>query len=418
MLGPDPQARRHWLAARLAAGDDAVHAEAQRLFDEDDPLDHFLGAIAGFESPEALAAFVREFVGYAGELEFNAVEVALFFAHLGMDAHALEWLEEVLAHAPADAFGPMTHYHLAAIAGRLGDDAKAAHHRGIARAGNPDFVHPSRVEELAVLRAALEADPADAHAHLFLGHLLAGLHRVDEALPHWHEAVALDEALSTGWHVLGLYARRIERDHEAAEGHFRKAIAARPSDQYSHYQLLQTLQAQGRRAEGIAIAEAMPLDPTPRYDVILWLADAYLHEGRLDDCIGYLREARLSNWEGHTRPRDTFAEALMARGKQAFEAGDLEAAAEDFAEALTYPGNLEVGARYELTDAETRYWLGKALHALGRIDEARAEWETGAAQHTSHDPPLPNIPTFAAQDEHVEKCKAALAALDAGAPIP
>ena len=417
-IGPDPQARRHWLAARLAAGDETVHAEARRLFDEDDPLDHFLGAIAGFESSEGLAAFAREFVGYVGELEFNAIEVALFFAQLGMDTHALQWLEAVMAAAPADAFGLMTHYHLAAIADGLGDEAKAAHHRDLARAGNPDFVHPSRVEELTVLQAALEANPDDAHAHLLLGHLLAGLHRVDEALPHWQEAVALDDALSTGWHVLGLHARRIGRDDEAAEQHFRKAIEARPTDQFSHYQLFQTLQAQGRRAEGIEIAEAMPLEPTPRYDVILWLADAYLHEGRLDNCIDYLRGARLSNWEGQTRPRDIFAAALMARGKQAFEAGDLDAAAADFAEALTYPENLEVGARYELTDAETRYWLGKTLHALGRVDEARAEWETGASQHTSHYPPLPNIPTFPAQDEHVEKCKAALAALDAGEPIP
>lgn len=418
LMGPDAQARRHWLAARLATGDATVHTEARHLFDEEDPLDHFLGAIAGFQNRRTLTAFAREFVDYAGELEFNTLEVALFFAHLGMDTHALQWLEAVLANAPSTRFGLMTRYHAAAIADRLGQTAKAAYHRDLARAGNPDFVHPARVEDEAVLRAALAKNAEDAHAHLLLGHVLAGLHRVDEALPHWREAVALDETLSTGWHVLGLHARVIEQDHAAAEQHFRKAIAARPTDQVSHYQLFQVLQAQGRRAEGIAMAEAMPLEPTPRYDVILWLADAYLHEGRLDDCIDYLRTARLSNWEGHTRPRDIFVAALMTRGKQAFEAGALEAAAADFAKALTYPENLEVGARYELTDAETRYWLGKALHALGRVEEARAEWATGAAQHTSQHPPLPNIPTFPAQDEHVAKCRAALDALDAGEAIP
>ena len=88
-------------------------------------------------------------------------------------------------------------------------------------------------------------------------------------------------------------------------------------------------------------------------------------------------------------------------------------ALEDFQKALTYPENLEVGAHYALTDAEVRYWLGKTLLALGRESEARAAWETGAAQVTSSDPPLPAISVTAAQDEYVKRCATALEVLNA-----
>ncbi len=72
---------------------------------------------------------------------------------------------------------------------------------------------------------------------------------------------------------------------------------------------------------------------------------------------------------------------------------------------------------YELTDAETRYWYGKTLLALGDLQAARRLWRIGATQRTSKDPKMPFIRITPAQDRHVEKCRTALELLDA-APTP
>jgi tetratricopeptide (TPR) repeat protein len=140
----------------------------------------------------------------------------------------------------------------------------------------------------------------------------------------------------------------------------------------------------------------------------LWLARAYLNERRHDDCITLLTHARFSNWEGQTTPHDLFVAALTARGRTAFNAGDFASARADFERALTYPENLEVGARYELTDAELRHWLGRTWLALGQREKARQAWLIGARQRTSQDPPRPFIHITPAQDDHVRKCREAL----------
>jgi tetratricopeptide (TPR) repeat protein len=130
-------------------------------------------------------------------------------------------------------------------------------------------------------------------------------------------------------------------------------------------------------------------------------------EGRFDDCIKLLSTERFSNWEGSSKPRDVFVSALMGRGKARFDAGQAETALADFQAALDYPENLGVGARYARTDAEVQYWVGKALMAVGRRDEAKAAWQNGAGQHTSTAKALPMISVPAGQDEYVQRCQTA-----------
>ena len=107
------------------------------------------------------------------------------------------------------------------------------------------------------------------------------------------------------------------------------------------------------------------------------------------------------------------AEALTKRGVAHYEMGSFADARADFEKALTFPENLEVGARYELTDAETRYWLGRTLMAMGYKTEAREAWKTGAAQMTKGSPKKDFISISEAQDTHVKKCRTALELLAA-----
>ena len=408
----DTRNRDHWLLARHAAGDAPGAAEFAAHI-EKDPTDFVLRAIASLAVDGDFSAFVEALRMHCGEQEFTAQEAACVFAECGQYAGAAALLEAVLAAGMADS--PMTRYYAAWYRSQAGDTNAAQDHLETAAGMSADLAFPARPEARAPLAFAAEEQPEDANAHLLMGYVAADLGSLEKAVAHWEDAVERNPDLHEAWRLLGLQAWKKDNNLEQAEACYRNAIRTAPKDQVLYRDLARILTSLKRRAEAIGLVQRMPHENVMRYDVSGWLAQALLDEGRYTECIDFLAESRFSNWEASSRPRDIFVQALLGRGKARYEAGDYEAALADFERALTYPENLEVGARYEKTNAETQYWLGKTCLALDRPEDARTAWENGAGQRTSAGPALPFIRISAAQDEHVEKCRTALEVMRARA---
>ena len=409
----DAQHRDLWFAARHAAGDqERLARDILPIITELDPTDFLARAVYALEGPEPMRVFVDAVAQIAGEKEFVLLEAATFLASVRLYGEACGLLNACIEKESACfTAGPMPYYYLAYYLHRLGEREEAERWLDRAAARPSEYAFPSRVAAIDALRFAVSVRPNDAHAQLLLGHVYAGVRRMEDALPHWQRAAELEPTLSVAWRLLGLNAWKKANDLEAANAAYRKALEARPRDPILYRDLAHILEAEGKRPEAIALIEQMPRDPNMRYASELWLAQAYLDEQRYDECLALLEHARFSNWEGQSTPHDIFVSVLLGRGKARFEAGKHGDALGDFERALTYPENLEVGARYRATDAEGHYWLGKALLALNRPAEARAAWGHGAGQITSADPPLPFISVSAAQDEYVKRCATALEVL-------
>jgi tetratricopeptide (TPR) repeat protein len=350
----------------------------------------------------------------AGMLGPNAgvavLDAAAFLADLGLHGKAAETIGRIDKNTSFfQDYGPYPDYCRAYYLTRTGKGGGEKYlDRGTEQPLTRFFPHGTHA--LEVLQWAVKERPEDAKAQYLLGITLAGLHRTEEALPCWEKAAQLDPKIGQAWRLLGLHYWKKGNDLNKAEGCYRLALAALPNDQIVLRDLTEVLTALNRRPEAILLAEQFPTDVLKRYDLGLWLGKAYADEKRYDDCIAFLGEARFSNWEGVTTPRDTWVGALVERGKQRFEAGRNEEALADFQTALTYPANLGVGQRYKRTDAEVCYWNGRVLQALGRTDDARKMWQEGASQLCAADPPATFITVTPAQDEHVKKCKEALEA--------
>jgi len=71
---------------------------------------------------------------------------------------------------------------------------------------------------------------------------------------------------------------------------------------------------------------------------------------------------------------------------------------EDFDAALTYPENIGVGRSNKPQETPAQYWRGRALEALGRLEDARSAWKQGAAGHEGSE----------GQNKYRELCKKAL----------
>jgi tetratricopeptide (TPR) repeat protein len=299
---------------------------------------------------------------------------------LGLYGEAAKLLSTTCVDGVPEAeLRPLPLYYLAYFASQQGDAAKAKEYLQRAAKIDKDFVFPSRPEEVEILRYAVQKNPSDANAHLHLGNVYANLGRVDEAVQEWEKCVSLTPTKSMAFRNLGLFAGA-KGDLAKAESLYRKAAAARPSDQTLFRDLAELLIAAGKRPEAIRVMETMPVKGMRRAEITIALTQAYCDEKRWDDAVKLLESTPyFVNWEGQDVTWRLFNKAHVERGRQLFDKKDYQAALKDFEAALTYPANLNVGRSNHPPEAQAQYWRGRALQALGRTDEARAAWKEGAA---------------------------------------
>jgi tetratricopeptide (TPR) repeat protein len=377
----DAKARDHLLLATYAAGDPRSALQYARRAVAQHPTDLVPRALLALQGRKEMEGFVRQARDFVGEDDFEMLETGLVFAEIGLAEEAAKLLDAVCIDAvPEKQRSPLPMYYLAWLAS-LQDDPKTARlWLGRAAATYRDYVFASRPEELEVLGYALRENPDDAYAHFHVGNLYAHLGRLAEAIGHWQKAVERDKSLSVAHRNLGLYAWAVDEDLVKAEQSYRNAIAARPEDQTLYRDLAEILIGQGQRPEAIKLLVTMPSDGLRRADVLIMLAQAYLEEQQYTEAIDLLESTPyFVNWEGQSITWDLFHRAHMKRGRDRFEDKDFAGALKDFEAALTYPGNIGVGRSNRPQEAAAQYWRGRALLALGRLEEARSAWKEGAA---------------------------------------
>jgi len=344
--------------------------------------------------------FVKEAGAFVGEAEFEMLETSLVFAEAGLVKEAAKVLSATCVDAVSQAErSPLPLYYLAWLASLQNIGGMSQMWLNQAAQVYKDGVFASRPEELAILKYALQENPGDAYAHLQIGNLYAHLGRPAESKEDWEKAAELNPSLSVAYRNLGLRAWAATNDLAMAEGFYKKAIEARPTDQTLYRDLADILLAQGRRPDAIRVLESTPAQKLPRADIIIMLAQAYLDEQRYSRVIELLESTPyFVNWEGQTITWDIFHKAHMKRGQAHFEARDLAGALQDFQAALSYPANIGVGRPNRPQEAAAQYWKGRTLQLLGRPEDAKRAWQEGAAGREGSDE----------QNEHRKLCTTAL----------
>jgi len=396
----DYKAKDHLLMALYAAGrKKAAYKQAEDRVAKN-PTALIPRMIIALRGKNQMNRFMREARAFIGEDEFEMLEAGLVFSEVGLANEAEELLRAACVRTvPEDQRSPLPLYYLAYLASLQKDQDKAREYLDQAAKIHRDFIFPSRPEEVTVFEYAVKNNPDDAHAHLHLGNLYSHLDRQEEAVRHWSRAVELDSFLSVAFRNLGLQAWAADEDLQKAEGLYRKAIAARPKDQTLYRDLADILLAAKRQPDAIKVLESTPYEKIRRADIIIMLAQMYFDEQQYTNAIDLLESTPyFVNWEGQTVTWDLFHKAHVERGRQRFEDEDFAGALHDFEASLTYPENIGVGRSNRPQEASAQYWRGKALQALGHMEDARSAWEEGAAGHKGS----------GKQNEHIELCKKAL----------
>ena len=131
---------------------------------------------------------------------------------------------------PTQSWGtaPLVDYTLGWLHQRLGNASQAEAMRRRAAARSPDYCFPARLEEIAVLEAAVRAGPDDARAPGYLGNLLYDRRRHEEAMAMWQRSARLDPHNTVVWRNLGIGYFNLRRQPAKARAAYEKAFRADP----------------------------------------------------------------------------------------------------------------------------------------------------------------------------------------------
>jgi tetratricopeptide (TPR) repeat protein len=309
----------------------------------------------------------------------TALDIAFDYAHAGLLDEARELLLAVAGSG--GAAHAMVLYVLGDLGAREGRDDEARDFRARARAAAPDYVFPSRLEELLVLERACVADPDDPRAHGYLGLWLYNAGRREEAIDAWETSVRLDPGHSVTWRNLGMAVFNVLGEAERARACYARARAANPRDARLLYEQDQLEKRLGTPAAArLSSLEAHPELVARRDDLALERVLLLLRTGAPARALEVLESRRFHPWEGgEGRVCGAWAAAHAALARAALEAGAPGEALVHAAAARAHPPNLGEARHPLVSEAPLHYLQGLAQDALNNPEAARGCYERAAS---------------------------------------
>ena len=360
------------LLRRLGRTDeaDAVLAETLAL----DPLDVWARQLAGTLEGDRGLTEAQTLLDVAVE-NARAGELAVAGA-LAEQARVMD------AHRPLGqtACAVLADYHAAVWHDALGDPAAASAARDRARRADRTWNHPSRLDDVLALEAALAQDPADPTAAALLGHWCYAHRRPERALTLWRRSAAADGADPVVWRNIAVAAFDVEQDVAAAIAAYERALDAAPGDARLLFESDQLRKRVGSSVEERqARLEQHPEALRARDDLAAEHAQLLLAAGRPADALAVLLGRRFQPWEGgEGLVLRAWERVRLALADAALAAGDSTAVVEHVRAALAPPPNLGETRHPLANPAALLLALGDAHEAVGQAEDARACWRRAA----------------------------------------
>ncbi|MCM2372603.1 DUF5107 domain-containing protein [Aporhodopirellula aestuarii] len=324
------------------------------------------------------------------------IETAIDYAAFGdfeTAAAVLSRLIDKMKQVPA-----MVRYHLAYYLQKLGRTADAASQRQLAQAsGEKDLYFANKLEDIAVLKSAIDCPEGDYVAAYQLGNLWYDRRQYDEAIACWERSGELNTRFPTVYRNLSLAYFNQRHDSERALASMEKAFDLDRNDPRVLFELDQLslrlgLDPQQRLKR---LQENRPLVDA-RDDLYLQLCTLHNLRGEYSIALELLMARNFRPWEGgEGKVPAQYVVARVQLALHAFKKGNASEAIEHLECALNWPLNLGEGKLAGAQENEIHYHLGCVYESLGdtanavRYFEAASEGlgEPTSAMYYNDQPP-------------------------------
>jgi tetratricopeptide (TPR) repeat protein len=335
----------------------------------------------------SLAEDFSDFDDILHDSEKNYLELAGDYASMGLYSSAASVLEHYLDRV-SEPKTAMTYYHLAYYQQHAGQEQAASKARQQAANYSSYLCFPHRLEEIAILRDAMERNPSDAGAPHYLGNLWYDKLQYNLAIPCWERAVELSPSFPTPWRNLGIAYYNKQQDAERAWNAFENAYQVDPNDARVLFELDQLAKQLGHEPQD----RLERLNQSP--DLVNERDDLYLEYVTLLNLLGRHREAldavldrTFHPWEGgEGKVPAQFVTAVTELARQALADGNPQQAIELLDQTDPWPRSLGEGKLAVTQENNVHYLRGLAHRCLGDETYAKAwleEAATGFSEPTS-----------------------------------
>lgn len=349
------------LAYRRMGKKDAAVKILKQLSDQD-PLDHAARFEAWrLEPTETKRKEFQDMIRHEFPHE-SYLEMALFYIRVG----AVEDAVELLKLSPEY---PTVAYWLAFL---TADRAPAESKRYLETAGrlSPRLVFPHREEEIPLLEWARSVRPDDWRPNYYLGLLLWGKGRMEEAKALLGRCDRSDYAPLFVTRAM-LYR---QSDPQRAQADYEKAWKLDGKSWRNWHTLIDFQIAQKRFDQALNLAkEASPLFPgqTP---IQVDLVKALLNSGQPAEAAAVLDRMKALPYEGAADIHRLFVQTHLQVGLQSMRATDWAAAIRAIERSKEYPESLGTGKPYHPDYRPQDYLLGWIYEKQGLREKAEAAY--------------------------------------------
>ena len=335
--------------------------EARRVLDrllEFDPLDH----LARFEGYllDPTAARLAEFKGMIrNELPHEAyLEMALFYVRIGRAEEAVALLRNAPEQAEVEAW----------MAYLLKDSAPEESKIRLDRAMSlsPLLVFPFREESIPVFEWAGAARPGDWKPPYYLGLILWGKGRLDEARALLARCDAAD--FSPLFLARGALSRAGAPEKALAD--FRRAVAIDSGNWRAWHNLSGYLSSLGRKTDALDIAAKAAGLFTQEVPILVDHVGALLALGRNDAAAAVLDGVKALPYEGASGIHTLYVRTHVAIALDRMGRGDWTAAVEHLERSKLYPENLGTGAPFDPDVRLQDYFIALCMERMGNAARA------------------------------------------------
>lgn len=320
---------------------------------------------------------IKDILALIGGRESTYIEAAIDYAEAGCFEEAVRTLRLCTGDSP------MLHYYEAYYCARrggmaAGEDVSAA--LKSAAAGSPLYCFPNRLEDIRVLRFAIESNPSDSKAPYYLGNLLYDKKQYAESQAMWEKSTKIDDTFPTVWRNLSLAYFNKQHLPEKARAAMEKAFALDTSDARVFMELDQLYKKLG-------VTPSVRLAEYDKYtDIWMQRDDLYTEYVTLLNLLDRPEEAydlimrhKFHPWEGgEGKITGQYTLALTEIARKAINRGDAEKASKILQKAQKFTENLGEGKLEGEKDNNVYYYLGIAEEMLGHHEVSREAFERAA----------------------------------------
>lgn len=308
----------------------------------------------------------------------NYLELAIDYAEAGEYLSAIRILE--LYSEGKKEFYPMVAYFMGYFYAKTGQGDKSDTYYKIAAEMPVDYCFPNRLEEVIVLKTAIEANPEDSHAHYYLGNFWYASRQYDHARKTWEKAIRLNPDNAVCHRNLALLYYNKANEKDLAQTHLEEAFSL---DKKNARILMELDQLYKKR--NIPVNTRLQLFEqhrelcNSRDDTYLELATLHNLLDDSEQALDLIESRKFHPWEGgEGKVPFQYVTAKTEIAKKCIIRGDYQDAIAHLKAAKIYPENLGEGKLFGTQENDIDYWLGIACEKLGDTSGA-AEYFKKAA---------------------------------------